>query len=327
MKLSVLEQSTLSEGSSAAEAIANTVSLARELDRLGYSRIWVSEHHNLNILQGSTPEVLLAAIGAQTTRIRLGSGGVMLPNHSAYHIAENFRTLEALYPGRVDCGIGRASGGDSYSRSLLVPTPDAWGDFVDQADQLAGFFHDTCKQAFATPLITSAPPIWLLSAGSNASSGKLAAEKGMGLAVALFINPEASAEAVRYYKQNFRPSKEVPEPRVMIAINAVVAATREKLQEQKKTSDFLRIMRDSGRYPASVPAPEAIKNVQFGANEEKHLARIANREVVGLPGEAKKLILERAKTYEADEVMLTMITHQLSDKIESYRLLAEAFGL
>jgi len=327
MKLSVLEQSTLSEGSSAAEAIANTVTLSKELDRLGYSRIWVSEHHNLNILQGSTPEVLLAAIGAQTTRIRLGSGGVMLPNHSAYHIAENFRTLEALYPGRVDCGIGRASGGDSYSRSLLMPTPDAWGDFVDQADQLAGYFHDTCKRAFATPLIASAPPMWLLSAGSNAASGQLAAEKGMGLAVALFINPDASAEAVRQYKQNFKPSKEVPEPRVMIAVNAVVAATPEKLQEQKKTSDFLRLMRDSGKYPTSVPAPGAMKKVHFGANEEGHLARIANREVVGLPNEAKKQILERAKNYDADEVMLTMITHKLADKIESYRLLAEAFSL
>ena len=191
MKLSVLEQSSLSEGSPAAEAISNTVALSKELDRLGYSRIWLSEHHNLNILQGSTPEVLLAAIGAQTTRIRLGSGGVMLPNHSAYHIAENFRTLEALYPGRVDCGISRASGGDSYSRSLLMPTPDAWGDFGDQADQLAGFFHDTCKRAFAMPLIANAPPIWLLSAGSNAASGKLAAEKGMELAVALFINTDA----------------------------------------------------------------------------------------------------------------------------------------
>src|ERR1700722_7431536 len=268
MKLSVLEQSTLSEGSTAAEAISNTVSLSRELDRLGYNRIWVSEHHNLNILQGSTPEVLLAAIGAQTTRIRLGSGGVMLPNHSAYHIAENLRTLEALYPGRVDCGIGRASGGDSYSRSLLMPTPDAWGDFPDQADQLAAYFHDTCKRAFAMPLIATAPPIWLLSAGSNAASGKLAAEKGMGLAVALFINPEASAEAVRHYKQSFRPSKDFPEPKVMIAVNAVVAATPEKLQEQKKTSDFLRLMRDSGRYPTSVPAPAAIKSVQFGAGEK-----------------------------------------------------------
>src|SRR5277367_2773016 len=327
MRLSVLEQSTLSEGSSATEAIANTVSLARVIDQLGYSRIWLSEHHNLNILQGSTPEVLLASIGAQTTRIRLGSGGVMLPNHSAYHIAENFRTLEALYPGRVDCGIGRASGGDSYSRSLLVPTPDAWGDFGDQADQLAGFFHDTCKRAFAMPVVTSAPPIWLLSAGSNAASGNLAAEKGMGLAVALFINPDASAEAVRQYRKNFRPSKDVPEPKVMIAVNAVVAATPEKLKEQKKISDFLRLMRDSGRYPTSVPTPEAMRGVHIDAKQEAYLTRIANREVVGLPSEAKKQILERAKNYDADEVLLTMITHKLSDKIESYRLLAEAFSL
>src|SRR5580693_6815729 len=297
MKLSVLDQSTLSEGSSAAEAISNTVALSKELDRMGYNRIWLSEHHNLNTLQGSTPEVLLAAIGAQTTRIRLGSGGVMLPNHSAYHIAENFRTLEALYPGRVDCGIGRASGGDSYSRSLLMPTPDAWGDFTDQADQLAGFFHDTCKRAFAMPLVASAPPIWLLSAGSHPASGKLAAEKGMGLAVALFINPEASAEAARQYKQHFRPSKEFPEPKVMIAVNAVVASNPEKLQELKKTSDFLRLMRDSGRYPSSVPAPETIKGVHFGPGEKAHLSSIANREVVGLPDDAKQKILERAKAY------------------------------
>jgi luciferase family oxidoreductase group 1 len=252
---------------------------------------------------------------------------VMLPNHSAYHIAENFRTLEALYPGRMDCGIGRASGGDSYSRSLLRPSPDAWGDFTDQADQLAGFFHDTCKRAFAMPLVASAPPIWLLSAGSNAASGKLAAEKGMGLAVALFINPDASAEAARQYKQHFRPSKEFPEPRVMIAVNAVVAANAEKLQELKKTSDFLRLMRDSGRYPSSIPASEKIKDIHFGASEKAHLSSIANREVIGLPDEAKQKILERAKTYDADEVLLTMITHRLSDKIEGYRLLAEAFSI
>jgi luciferase family oxidoreductase group 1 len=327
MRLAVLEQSTLSEGSSASEAIANTVSLAREIDRFGYSRIWLSEHHNLNILQGSTPEVLLASIGAQTTRIRLGSGGVMLPNHSAYHIAENFRTLEALYPGRVDCGIGRASGGDSYSRSLLVPTPDAWGEFGDQADQLAAYFHDACKRAFAMPAVASAPPIWLLSAGSSASSGKLAAERGMGLAVALFINPDASAEAVGQYKRSFKPSKEVPEPRVIIALNLVVATDNEKLQELKKTSDFLRIMRDSGRYPSAVPAFERVKGIHFGTEQVEHLTRISNREVVGLPHEVKKQIVERAARYDADEVMLTMITHKLSDKIEAYRALAEAFSL
>jgi luciferase family oxidoreductase group 1 len=327
MKLSVLDQSTLSHGSSATEAIANTVSLSKELDRLGYSRFWVSEHHNLTILQGSTPEVLLAAIGAQTSRIRLGSGGVMLPNHSAYHIAENFRTLEALFPGRVDCGIGRASGGDSFSRSLLMPTPNAWGDFVDQADQLASYFHDTCKRAFATPIIASAPPIWLLSAGNSPTSGNLAAEKGMGLAVALFINPNASAEAAQEYRKNFKPSKEFPEPRVMIAINAVIAATPERLQAQKRISDYLRLMRDSGNYPTTVPTAEMIGSFHFGAKEIAHLESIANREVVGLPTEAKKKILERAKKYDADEVMLTMITHKPSDKIESFRLLAEAFSL
>jgi luciferase family oxidoreductase group 1 len=327
MKLSVLEQSSLSEGSSASEAIANTVSLAREIDRFGYNRIWLSEHHNVNILQGSTPEVLLASIGAQTTRIRLGSGGVMLPNHSAYHIAENFRTLEALYPGRVDCGIGRASGGDAYSRSLLVPTPDAWGEFEDQADQLAGYFHDECKRAFAMPAVKSVPPMWLLSAGGHASSGKLAADRGMGLVVALFINPDASAEAGRQYKQGFRPSKEFPEPKVMIAVNLVVAGNNEKLQELKKTSDFLRLMRDSGRYPSVVPANEKVQGIRFGAEEEAHLSRISNREIVGLPSEAKKQIMERAKKYDADEVMLTVITHKPSDKIEAYRLLAKEFSL
>jgi luciferase family oxidoreductase group 1 len=327
MRLSVLEQSTLSDGSSASEAIANTVALAREIDRLGYSRIWLSEHHNLTILQGSTPEVLLASIGAQTTRIRLGSGGVMLPNHSAYHIAENFRTLEALYPDRVDCGIGRASGGDGYSRSLLVPTPDAWGEFGDQADHLAGFFHDACKRAFATPTVASAPPIWLLSAGSNASSGRLAADRGMGLAVALFINPDASAEAVEQYKKSFKPSKEFPAPRVMIAVNLVVAADDAKLQELKKTSDFLRIMRDSGRYPSAVPAFESLRTIRFGADQTEHLRRISNREVIGLPLDVRKQVLDRAEKYDADEVMLTMITHRLSDKLEAYRLLAEVFSL
>lgn len=149
----------------------------------------------------------------------------------------------------------------------------------------------------------------------------------MGLAVALFINPDASAEAVRQYKQSFRPSKEFPEPKVMIAVNLVVAANDEKLQELKKTSDFLRLMRDSGRYPSVVPAFEKVKGIHFEPGEAAYLSRIANREVIGLPPEVKEQIMERATKYDADEVLLTMITHKLSDKIEAYRLLAEAFSL
>jgi luciferase family oxidoreductase group 1 len=327
IKLSILEQSTLPENATAAAAIADTLTLAEEADRLGYHRLWLSEHHNLAIMQGSAPEVLLASIGARTGRIRIGSGGVMLPNHSAYRIAENFRMLEALYPGRVDCGIGRASGGDRYSQSLLNPAPGAGGDFTDQVDQLERFFHDECKRAIAMPMVDGRPPMWLLSAGGHASSGLLAAEKGMGLAVALFINPDATVEAVREYRKQFVPSPEFPEPRVVIAINVVCAADEPKLVALKKVSDFFRLMRDTGRYPHSVPSPQTLERVQYSADQVSYLGQVANREVVGLPDDAGKKIIERALQYEADEVMLTTMTYDIEDKLDTYRLLAEAFSL
>ncbi len=325
MRLSVLDQSTLSEGSSPTDAIAGTVEVAKQVDSFGYERIWVSEHHNMSILQGSTPEVLLSSIGAQTRRIRIGSGGVMLPNHSAYHVAENFRMLEALYPGRVDCGIGRASGGDSYSRSLLNAVPGTADSFPNQIDQLDRHFHDECERAFAMPKVSTVPPMWLLSAGSNPSSGLLAAEKGMGFAVALFINPEASVESVRQYRQRFRPSREFPEPKVILAVNAVCAEDEGKLLELKKASDFFRLMRDSGRYPAEIPSPATLSKIDFGQRERSYLHKIANREVVGHPLEVRDQLLERASRYDADEVMLTTMSYAVEDKIEMFRLLGRAF--
>ncbi len=326
MKLSVLEQSTLSEGATASEAVNSTVALARALDTFGYERLWLSEHHNMPVLQGSAPEVLLSAIGAQTNRLRIGSGGVMLPNHSAYHVAEIFRMLEALYPGRVDCGIGRASGGDSYSRSLLSPLPGGGIDFPEQVEQLERFFHDLCKRALATPLVDTAPPLWLLSAGGGPHSGALAAEKGMGLAIALFINPDATEEAVIEYRRRFVPSAEMPEPRVILALNFVCAATPEKIEEMRKTSDYFRLMRDSGRYPPVLPSPQSLARVAFGDRERAYLDQIANREVIGTPQEVQRQIIERAERYQADEVMLATMAYSLADKIEGFRLVAEAFA-
>jgi luciferase family oxidoreductase group 1 len=327
IKLSILEQSTLPESATAATAIADTLAIAREADRLGFHRLWLSEHHNLPILQGSAPEVLLASIGAQTSRIRIGSGGVMLPNHSAFRIAENFRMLEALYPGRVDCGVGRAGGGDRYSQALLNPAPGAGGDFANQVVQLEQFFHDEIEQAIAMPAVDMAPPMWLLSAGGHANSGRLAAERGMGLAVALFINPDATVDAVQQYRKHFVASREFSEPRVMIAINVVSAPDEARLQTLKKASDYFRLMRDGGRYPHSVPSPQTLENVHFSAEQVSYLAQISNREVVGLPDDARNRILERANRYQADEVMLTTMTHDIADKLETYRLLAEAFAL
>jgi luciferase family oxidoreductase group 1 len=327
MKLSVLEQSTLSEGASAEDAINATLTLAKALDAMGYARLWLSEHHNMPVLQGSAPEVLLSAIGAHTHRLRIGSGGVMLPNHSAYHVAEIFRMLEALYPGRVDCGIGRASGGDAYSRSLLAPVSGRGVGFEEQVEQLDRFFHDECKRALAMPAVRTAPPLWLLSAGSGPQSGRLAAEKGMGLAIALFINPEADEEAVTAYRQNFVPSAEMPEPRVILAVNFVCAATPEKLAEMRKTSDYFRLMRDSGRYPRMLPSHDTLSAIDFEPRQRAYLDQISNREVVGLPHEVRHQILARAERYQADEVMLASMSYALADKIEAFQLVAEAFEL
>ena len=327
MKLSVLEQSTLSEGATAGEAINATVTLARALDAMGSERLWLSEHHNMPVLQGSAPEVLLSSIGARTERLRIGSGGVMLPNHSAYHVAEIFRMLEALYPGRVDCGLGRASGGDAYSRSLLAPVPGGGAGFPEQVEQLDHFFHDECKRALATPLVASAPPLWLLSAGSGPQSGALAAEKGMGLAIALFINPDADEAAVTEYRRRFVPSAEMPEPRVILALNLVCAATPEKVAEMRKTSDDFRLMRDSGRYPSVLPSPSSLATLEIGERERAYLDQIANRELVGTPGEVRRQIVERAERYQADEVMLAAMAYSLADKTEGFRLVAEAFAM
>lgn len=321
MKISILEQSTLSENGSAADAIQNTLLLAREADYLGYERLWLSEHHNMSILQGSSPEVLLAAVGSKTNRIRLGSGGVMLPNHSAYKVAENFRVLEALFPGRIDCGIGRASGGDGYSTALLNPPEDI--DFPDQVAQLERFFHDSYPKAVAMPKVTTAPPLWLLSAGSHPESGRMAAEKGMGLAIALFINPSATSEAVDNYRKNFKPSPEVPEPRVLVALNLVAADTSSKLEELKKASDYFRLMRDSGNYPTSVPSPQTLHNMKFNVNQLSYLDKIANREVTGLIDDVIDKIHERAQAYGADEVMLTMMAFDIDDKIRAFHQIAD----
>jgi len=327
IKLSILEQSALIEHGTAEQSINDTIITAQIADQSKFHRIWLSEHHNLSILQGSTPEVLLASIGAQTKNIRIGSGGVMIGNHSAYHIAENFRMLEALYPGRVDCGIGRASGGDAFSTSLLTSQLPADFDFTDQVSQLDIFLYDECKRAIATPQIKTAPPIWLLSGAGHINSGNLAAKMGLGLAVALFINPQANPLAVDSYIKNFEPSDEFSKPQVIIALNCVCAEDPEKLAELRKTSDFFRLMRDSGNYPKYIPKNESLKDFQIDANQQAYLRRIDNREVAGTPKEVKEQILQKMTDYKATEVMLTFPYYDLNDKRESIIALSKEFNL
>ena len=194
IRLSVLDQSPVRKGVTAEQAIQETIALAKYTDELGYTRFWVSEHHNTGALAGSTPEVLLAYIASQTKNIRIGSGGVMMPNHSALKVAENFRMLEALAPGRVDLGMGRAPGTDRLTASMLNPSNQfREQDFIEQLYDLRNYFHDTGEPGTpvgkirAIPQVQTVPAMWLLS--SSGQSGLFAAHFCMGLAIALFIIP------------------------------------------------------------------------------------------------------------------------------------------
>lgn len=324
MNLSVLEHTLLSDGIDGAEAAKNTLAIAKVSDELGFKRIWFSEHHGLQILQGGSPEILIGAVGAQTKKIRVGSGGIMMANHSAYHVAENFRMLEALYPGRIDLGVGRAGGGDRFIQSLLRGDPEG---FEWQVNMLSLFFHDGVDGARAYPSVPTSPDMWLLSTGGSAESGKLAAEKGMGLALALFINPNASPDAVHYYRDNFIPSREFPEPKVIIAINCICSDEPEKLAQLKKISDYFRIRRDLGSYLSSIPSQTEMEKVKITQDQILYLDQISNREVFGSPSQVKEKILERAKMYHADEVMLTLLSYDVGDRIKSLKLIANEFAL
>src|ERR1700704_1105834 len=209
IRLSVLDQSPVRKGVTAEQAVKETIALAKLTDQLGYTRFWVSEHHNTGSLAGSTPEVLLAYLGGQTKNIRVGSGGIMMPNHSTLKVAENFRMLEALFPGRVDLGMGRAPGTDRLTASVLNPS-NQFGeqDFINQLYDLLNYFHDRGdpgtpqSKIRAIPQVQTVPGMWLLS--SSGESGLFAAHFGMGLSFAHFINPIRGPQGLAAFLEKFK---------------------------------------------------------------------------------------------------------------------------
>ncbi len=217
LQLSILDQTPVRKGSNPVEALQESVELAKLADKLGYTRYWLSEHHNTSTLAGSAPEVLIARLGAETKQIRFGSGGIMLPNHSTLKVAENFRLLEALYPGRIDLGIGRAPGGDRLTAQMLNPTntfdPD---EYVQQIRTLQAMLADQPSpgnaegKVRAMPFIQTKPELWVLT--SSGESAYLAAHFGLALSYAQFINPIGGPQAMEAYRQRFVPSDELAAP-------------------------------------------------------------------------------------------------------------------
>ncbi len=329
IKLSILDQSIVTKGSTAPQAIANTIETVKLAERLGYHRFWVSEHHNATTIAGSAPEVLMVKLADETTHIRIGSGGIMLPNHSALKVAENFRLLETMFPGRIDLGMGRAPGGDRITASLLNPSNNfAEENYLQQLEHLQAFFTDTAASQYgpilAVPQAPTIPSQWILS--SSGGSASIAAKFGLGLAVAKFINGFAQPQMVADYRRTFEPSETFPEPQVLIAIMVLCADTEEKATELRKLMDYRFLQFEKGKFNEMVDH-EDIKDYQFTPSELASIHQNSNRLISGTQVQVKEQLTKLANDFDVDEIMVSTMTHDQKDRVRSFELLAEAFGL
>ncbi|WP_046243390.1 LLM class flavin-dependent oxidoreductase [Hymenobacter terrenus] len=331
LRLNVLDQSPIRPGATARQAVLETVELAQLADRLGYTRFWVSEHHSTNTLAGSTPEVLIAHLGSQTQRIRLGSGGVMLPHYSALKVAENFRMLETLFPGRIDLGMGRAPGGDRLTAHALNPSNTfSEQDFVEQLLDLQAYLRDEKvpdtihERVMAIPQAPAAPELWLLS--SSGQSGLFAAHLGMAFSFAQFINGHGGPQAVHQYRERFRPSLELTAPLANVAVFVLCADTEDKAQELRAAMDLVLLRFGKGERGA-FPTREEMRSYHFSAEDEAHLRHNRGRVVSGTAEQVHAQLSKIAADYAVDEITAVTITADFQDRLRSYELLAEAFAL
>lgn len=319
MRLSILDQSPIPEGSTAGDALRNSIDLARLADRLGYERYWVAEHHGTQGLACNSPEVLIGSIAAATSRIRVGSGGVMLPHYSPLKVAESFSMLSGLYPGRIDLGIGRAAGTSpkvafALQRDRRQAAPD---DFREQLDELINYLANRTSFRFHSP------DIYLL--GSSPDSSVWAAELGLPYVFADFINPNG-ARVAHYYRQTFTPSERMPAPRMAVAVWAICADTDTEAERLSLSFRMMMTMLFRGR---SMPVPTIEKAERFLAEEGllPDQAPAGRRIITGAPGRVREEIEKVAREYEAEEVLVVNILHSHEARLRSYELIAREFGL
>jgi luciferase family oxidoreductase group 1 len=328
LKLAVLDQSVSLAGSSEDAAIRDTLSLAEDCERLGYSRFWLSEHHGLPTIVGSAPEILMAAIAARTTTIRIGSAGVMLPHYSALKVAEQFRVLEALAPGRIDLGVGRAPGGDMRTARALNPNAAvAAEDFPIQVRDLQAWTSGDGRHAGITahPRGSHAPEIWIL--GSSDYGAQLAAHFGLPYAFAYFFTDGQGAEqALALYRRLYQPSERHPEPQATLCIWALAAASDDEARHLSLSRDRWRIDRGRGVL-GPLQSPDEIAARGFDAAEEQGLATMRARAFVGSAATVSERIVRLVETFQLDEVVINTWTHDPAARRTSYALLAEAFSL
>jgi luciferase family oxidoreductase group 1 len=332
LSLSVLDQSPIRSGGTGADAIHETLQLAELADRLGYRRYWLAEHHSSGGLAGTSPEILIGQVAARTSRIRVGSGGVMLSHYSPLKVAENFRVLETLYPGRIDLGIGRAPGSDGRTARALAHGPGALGieQFPNQIADLVSFVHDDLPPDHpfagvrAMPAGPTAPEVWLL--GSTAESASYAAHLGTAFSFAHFINSQGGPEVVRAYTRYFRPSRYLPRPRASVGVFVVCADTEQEARRLAKSRDLFLVRLYTGQM-GPYPSVEEAESHLYTDYELAIVRETQDRSIVGAPDQVRDRLLALAAQYGVDELVVVTITHDFRARLRSYELLAQAFGL
>jgi luciferase family oxidoreductase group 1 len=330
-KIDVLDLSPVAAGSTEGQALRNTIALAERADELGYHRFWLAEHHGGAMVASSSPELMIGQVAAATERIRVGSGGVMLPNHSPLRVAEQFKVLSALFPDRIDLGIGRAPGTDQMTAMALRRSREAMtaDDLPEQLGELLAFAgvrpwpdNHPFSHVKAAPFEAPLPPITLL--GSSDYSAQLAAAAGLGFAFAAHINPEMAVSALRMYRERFTPSELLDEPSAILAHAVIVAETDERAWELAAPS---RVAFRRLRAGSPTPLPSVEDALADEGPPPEGGPKASERMITGAPSTVRERLDEMLSLSGADELMAMTNVHDFDDRVRSLELLAEAFHL
>lgn len=329
--LSVLDQVPVPDGSTPAEALRETLALARAAEALGYRRYWVAEHHGTRSLAATAPEVLVGAVAGCTSDIRVGSGGVLLSHYSPLKVAEVFRTLSALHPGRIDLGVGRTPGADPVTEAALQYLPGVPGDerYPDKVVDLVGFLHDRLEEGHPFRTVTAMPdqvdlpPVWML--GSSSHSGAAAAYLGLPFAFAHFITATFGPQVMHAYRRGFQASETAAGPEALVAVGVLCADTDGEAERLARSADVWRLRPEgSGRGP--LLPPEAAAGRTLTGVEQAMLAQGRAATVVGGPRRVHRELVALAEAYGVGELMLLTVCHDPGARRRSYELVAEAFA-
>jgi len=326
--LSVLDLAPVPDGGNAGDALRATIDLARHAERLGFRRFWVAEHHNMPGIASSAPPVLIGHIAGATTTLRVGSGGVMLPNHASLVVAEQFGMLEALHPGRIDLGIGRAPGTDQVTAAALRRSPEALSadDFPDQLMDLLGFFTGRWPDGHPFAQITAVPgrgyqpAMWLL--GSSGYSAQVAGLLGLPFAFAHHFSPANTLPALALYREHFRPSEALDRPYAMVAAAVVCADTDDRARWLAGSGALSFLKLRSGR-PGPLPSPQEAEDYPYTHLERAYILDRQATQVIGAPGTVRRGLTELLKATAADELMLTTMVFDPADRLRSFELVAD----